>query len=159
VVPLSHLSAPRTIPTRIETATNEPPVVYADSLASSDAGIAGLSELLHPAALPAPPARAEQKPLERVRRGGDVQEALLINRVMPQYPAIAITTHTSGTIKLHAIIAKDGAIEELSYVSGPPLLLKAAMDAVKQWRYRPTLLNNEPVEVETTIDVVFNLGG
>jgi protein TonB len=84
---------------------------------------------------------------------------MLINRVMPQYPAIARTAHVSGTVELHAIIAKDGSIEELSYVAGPPLLLKASMDAVRQWRYRPTLLNGEPVEVETTIDVVFNLGG
>lgn len=97
--------------------------------------------------------------MDRIRVGGVIENAMLINRVMPQYPAIARTAHVSGTVELHAIIAKDGTIEELSYVSGPALLVKAAMDAVKQWRYRPTLLNGEPVEVETTIDVVFNLGG
>ena len=84
---------------------------------------------------------------------------MLINRVVPDYPKIAQVAHVSGTIVLHAIIAKDGSVQELTYVSGPPLLIKAAIDAVRQWRYKPTLLNNEPVEVETTIDVVFNLGG
>ena len=64
----------------------------------------------------------------------------------------------SGTVVLHAIIAKDGTIQELQYVSGPPLLMKAAMDAVKEWRYKPTMLNGDPVEVDTTIDVVFTLG-
>jgi protein TonB len=64
----------------------------------------------------------------------------------------------SGTVILHAIIGKDGSIKELQYISGPPLLLKSAMDAVKEWRYKPTQLNGEPVEVDTTIDVVFTLG-
>jgi protein TonB len=159
VIELSHLTAPTSIPPRIEIATNEPPVVYVDSLPGSDGVGNGLSDLLRPATPIVPTARTEQKPPDRIRVGGVIENAMLINRVMPQYPAIARTAHVSGTVVLHAIIAKDGAIEELSYVSGPPLLLKTAMDAVKQWRYRPTLLNGEPVEVETTIDVVFNLGG
>jgi protein TonB len=71
---------------------------------------------------------------------------------------IAKTAHVSGTVVLHAVIAKDGTIQELQYVSGPPLLMKSAMDAVKQWRYKPTQLNGDPVEVDTTIDVVFTLG-
>jgi periplasmic protein TonB len=57
------------------------------------------------------------------------------------------------------VIAKDGSIQELQFVSGPALLMKAAMDAVHEWKYRPTMLNGEPVEVDTTIDVVFSLGG
>jgi protein TonB len=60
---------------------------------------------------------------------------------------------------LHAIIGKDGSVQNLEYVNGPPLLMKAAMDAIKQWRYKPTMLNGEPVEVDTTISVVFSLGG
>ena len=60
---------------------------------------------------------------------------------------------------LHAIIAKDGSVQELTYVSGPALLMRSAMDAVRQWRYQPTLLNGEPVEVDTTISVVFTLSG
>jgi protein TonB len=91
--------------------------------------------------------------------GGNVQSAALVRQVQPIYPQIARTAHISGTVVLHAIIAKDGTIQELQYVSGPPLLMRAAMDAVREWRYKPTLLNGEPVEVDTTISVVFTLGG
>jgi periplasmic protein TonB len=106
-------------------------------------------------ALPPPPKAAPS----RIRVGGNVQSASLVRQVMPVYPPIAKTAHISGTVVLHAIIAKDGTVEELTYISGPQLLMKNAMDAVKQWRYRPTLLNGEPVEVDTTISVVFTLGG
>jgi protein TonB len=84
--------------------------------------------------------------------------ANIIRKVDPVYPQIAKTAHISGTVVLHAIIAKDGTIQELQFVSGPPLLMRAAMDAVKQWRYKPTLLNTQPVQVDTTITVIFNLG-
>jgi len=104
--------------------------------------------------LPPPP----RPSVSRIKVGGNVQSASLIRQVMPMYPPIARTAHISGTVVLHAIIAKDGSIEELQYVTGPPLLMRAAMDAVRQWRYRPTLLNGEPVEVDTTISVVFTLG-
>ena len=83
----------------------------------------------------------------------------LIHQVLPVYPAIAKTAHVSGTVMLHAIIAKDGTIQELQYISGPALLMRAAMDAVHEWRYQPTQLNGQPVEVDTTIQVVFSLGG
>ena len=95
----------------------------------------------------------------RIRVGGNVASAKLVRQVTPLYPPIAKTAHISGTVILHAVIAKDGTIQELTYVSGPPLLMKNAMDAVRQWRYSPTLLNGEPVEVDTTISVVFTLGG
>ena len=157
VIPLSQLRAPASIPTRIETRVDEPPVIYVEGGATNNATDNALSEFLQPAA-PPKPRPAEEKPPQRIRKGGDVEAAAIVNRVVPVYPPIAITTHTSGTIVLHAIIAKDGTVQELTYVSGPPLLIKAATDAVRQWRYRPTLLNGEPVEVETTIDVVFNLG-
>ncbi len=104
---------------------------------------------------PPPPAKAKGP----LRVGGNVQQANLIRQVQPVYPPIAKTAHISGTVILHAIISKEGAIEKLEYVSGPPLLMKNAMDAVNQWRYRPTMLNGEPVEVDTTISVVFTLGG
>jgi len=80
-----------------------------------------------------------------------------MNRVQPQYPPLARQARVSGTVKLHAIIAKDGTVQELQVISGHPLLIQAALDAVRQWRYRPTLLNTEPVEVDTTIDVIFTL--
>ena len=105
--------------------------------------------------LPPPPKSAPA----RVRVGGNVQAASLVRQVMPLYPAIAKTAHVSGTVMLHAIISKDGTVESLEYISGPQLLMKSAMDAVRQWRYKPTMLNGEPVEVDTTISVVFTLGG
>lgn len=81
-----------------------------------------------------------------------------ISGVAPQYPAIARAARVDGMVVLAATIAKSGAIENLHVVSGPPLLTSAAVDAVRTWRYRPYLLNGEPVEVETTVRVVFHLG-
>ena len=104
----------------------------------------------------APPPKATP---QRIRVGGQVQQANLINKVVPSYPPIAKSARIQGTVILHAVIAKDGTVQELTYVSGPTLLVQSAMEAVRQWRYRPTLLNGEPVEVETTISVIFSLGG
>ncbi|MGA9633256.1 MAG: energy transducer TonB, partial [Candidatus Acidiferrales bacterium] len=93
-----------------------------------------------------------------VRIGGNVMQAKAIDRVQPTYPAIARAAHVQGTVVLHAIISKDGTVQQLQLISGPPLLVNSAMDAVRQWRYSPTELNGEPVEVDTTIQVVFTLG-
>ena len=93
----------------------------------------------------------------RIRQGGSVQAALLVNKVQPVYPPLARQTRISGTVRLHALISKTGAVESLEVLSGHPLLVRAAMDAVQQWKYKPTLLNGEPVEVDTTIDVIFSL--
>ncbi|HKW57152.1 MAG TPA: energy transducer TonB, partial [Candidatus Acidoferrum sp.] len=97
--------------------------------------------------------------VSRIRQGGNVTAAMLINRVQPVYPALARQTRISGTVRLHAIISKDGSVKELEVISGHPLLVQSALDAVRQWRYHPTLLNGEPVEVDTTIDVIFSLAG
>jgi periplasmic protein TonB len=105
---------------------------------------------------PPPPPKPAQA---RIRVGGNVQAAKMLRQIQPMYPQIAKTAHVQGTVILHAIISKDGSVQELQYVSGPPLLMKSAMDAVRQWRYQPTLLNGEPVEVDTTISVIFTLGG
>lgn len=104
------------------------------------------------AAAPPPPTP------KRVRVGGNVQQARLINQPRPAYPPLARQARIQGTVRLQAVISKDGHIIDLQLVTGHPLLVQAAMDAVRQWRYHPTLLNNEPVEVVTTIDVVFSLG-
>jgi protein TonB len=104
--------------------------------------------------LPPPPKATPQ----RIRQGGNVQQAKLINQVRPVYPPLARQARISGTVRLQAIIAKDGTIMQLEMLSGHPLLVQAALDAVRQWRYQPTLLNGEPVEVVTTVDVVFTLG-
>ena len=82
---------------------------------------------------------------------------LLIHRVVPQYPAIGRAVRAEGTVILQATISKSGTIENLRVVSGPPLLQQAALDAVRQWQYKPYLLNGQPVEVETTVNVEFKL--
>jgi len=84
-----------------------------------------------------------------------LSEAQLVNRVEPVYPHIAASAGIQGQVKLHAIIARDGSIQSLNAISGHPLLVRAALDAVGQWRYRPYYLNGEAVEVETFITVNF----
>jgi protein TonB len=82
----------------------------------------------------------------------------LLTKTLPTYPAIAKASHIHGTVVLQATISESGSIENLRVIGGPPMLQQAALDAVRSWRYKPYLLNGEPVEVETTINVVFNLG-
>ena len=89
--------------------------------------------------------------------GGDVQAAKLIKKVVPMYPRPASQFRISGTVHLLGIIAKDGTIQKLQVLSGHPLLRQAALDAVSQWVYRPTVLNGQPVEVKAPIDVIFIL--
>jgi periplasmic protein TonB len=81
-----------------------------------------------------------------------------IYRTTPAYPAIARAARVQGTVILQATISRNGTIENLRVVSGPAMLQQAAVDAVRQWRYKPFLLNGDPVEVETTVNVVFTLG-
>ncbi|MFZ0736942.1 MAG: energy transducer TonB [Candidatus Acidiferrales bacterium] len=112
-------------------------------------------------AMPAAPATSVPEsapPVSRIRIGGNVMAAKMIHQVQPIYPQIAKTAHLEGTVVLHAIITKEGYIRELQYVSGPPLLMKSSMDAVRQWRYEPTLLQGQPVEVDTMISIVYKLG-
>jgi protein TonB len=98
------------------------------------------------------------KPVETpVVVGGDVQSAKLLRQIVPPYPPPARQLRISGTVHLLGIIAKDGTIQRLQVLSGHPLLRQAALDAVSQWVYRPTVLNGQPVEVEAPIDVIFTL--
>jgi periplasmic protein TonB len=108
-----------------------------------------------PAAPPPPKPTAPQ----RIKQGGNVTAASIITQTRPIYPPLARQARIQGNVVLHAIIDKDGRVAQLEVVSGHPLLVQAALDAVKQWRYRPTLLNGEPVEVDTTITVTFTMGG
>jgi TonB family protein len=94
---------------------------------------------------------------QRLRIDSGVSEGLLISQVPPVYPPLARQARIQGTVVLEAVIGKDGGIESLSLVSGHPMLIPAAMDAVKQWRYRPYLLNGRPVLVLTHINVDFTL--
>ena len=86
-------------------------------------------------------------------------EAYLVHRVEPPYPPMAKAAGIRGQVVLRAIVAKDGSIENLRVIAGHPVLVKAAVEAVRQWRYRPYLLNGEAVEVETEVTVNFVLGG
>jgi protein TonB len=104
----------------------------------------------------APQVRVAQP--KRLAISSGVMAGNKLSGATPQYPAIARVARVDGTVVLAATIARSGAIENLHVVSGPPLLTSAAVDAVRTWRYRPYLLNGEPVEVETTVRVVFHLG-
>jgi protein TonB len=96
---------------------------------------------------------------QRIRVSSGVTQGLVIHKVEPAYPPIAKTARVSGTVILQAVISKEGTIENLRVISGHPLLTQSAVEAVKQWRYRPYILNGDPVEVETTVEVHFTLAG
>jgi periplasmic protein TonB len=95
----------------------------------------------------------------RVRVSAGVQQGNLISQIKPMYPPIAKAARIQGAVVLQAEISKQGTIENLRVISGHPMLVQSAMDAVKQWRYKPYLLNGDPVPVETTITVNFTLSG
>ena len=103
---------------------------------------------------PPPPAPAvHQPPVSHMMEGN------LVHRVQPEYPALARQVRVQGLVVLRAVISRDGTIENLQVLSGHPLLIQAALNAVRQWRYRPYVLNREPVEVETEVKVNFILSG
>jgi periplasmic protein TonB len=114
-----------------------------------------------PSAAPPPPLQvrhvAPPAPPEEIRVGGDVEAARLVSAPKPPYPILAKEARVQGTVRLAAVIGKDGHIESLAAVAGSPLLINAAVHAVKQWVYRPTYLDGHPVQVDTEIDVTFQL--
>jgi protein TonB len=95
----------------------------------------------------------------RVRVSQGVTQGLLIRKVQPAYPPLARQARISGSVLLQAEISTDGTITDLHLISGHPMLAPAAIDAVRQWRYKPYILNGEPVPVETQITVIFSLAG
>ena len=108
----------------------------------------------------APPVQEAPKPkIPRVRIGGDVAKLQLKHKVQPVYPPEARHNRVQGTVRLHVVLSTAGRVQQLDIVSGDPDLAKAAAEAVRQWEYKPMLLNGEPVEVDTTVDVVFSLFG
>jgi len=119
-----------------------------DGILNSIAG-AGSRNVLPP---PPPPV-----PSERQFRTSHMLEGNLIRRVEPAYPSLARSARIQGQVVLSAVIGKDGAIENLRVLSGHPMLVGAAVDAVRQWRYRPYILNGDAIEVETQITVNFHL--
>jgi protein TonB len=155
------LRAPKKIPKEIAIVKDEPiPEGMVGVVGGVPGGVPGgqmggvLGGVLGGVVAPPPPAPEAPK---RIRVSTGVQEAKLTNRVTPIYPPIAKQARIQGVVQLEAIIAEDGAIKNLRVVEGHPLLAQAALNAVSQWRYEPTLLNNEPVEVVTIINVVFKL--
>jgi protein TonB len=105
---------------------------------------------------PPPPQTTKPVPPRRIRLGSLIA-AKIVYQPKPEYPELARLTRTEGTVELEAVIGRDGTIQELKVLRGHPLLVRAALDAVRQWRYQPTLLNGEPVEVMTEITVNFRL--
>src|ERR1700684_1627788 len=154
------LVAPKVIPKDVKIIKEDAPDMNAGMQGGVPGGVAGgsmggvIGGVIGGMGGAPPPPKATAS---RLRQGGRVQAAVLITRVHPVYPPLARQTRISGTVRLHAIISKSGSVESLEVLSGHPLLVRAAMDAVQQWRYKPTLLNGEPVEVDTTIDVIFSL--
>lgn len=103
-----------------------------------------------------PPADAKQSP-PRINKGSDAEMAFLISKVPPIYPKAAIDGHVQGTVKLKTVIDTDGKVIEATYVSGPTMLVQASIDAVKQWRFKPALLQGVPAQVECEFEVSFHL--
>jgi TonB family protein len=110
-----------------------------------------------PASPPSPVVEPPKPVVTRIKRSAAVQQSLLVYHVDPTYPPLARQTGVSGIVRLGVIIGTDGTVQQLSVVSGHPLLVQAALNASRQWRYKPTLVGGEPVEVETTLDVLFSL--
>jgi protein TonB len=150
--------APPVIPTHPSMAPdNTPPpmVIGPDNFSiGGPGGVPATESVFHSS----PPQVVHPAQPQRVSISGGVTEGLLVFHTRPIYPPIAIAAGVSGTVVLAATISKTGAIENLRIQSGPALLRQSALDAVRNWRYRPYLLNNQAVEVETTINVVFSMG-
>jgi protein TonB len=171
----------QTVPGRLVAPTTIPPtaaVIVDEPLAATGYGVpggigtgerngvpGGMLTSIRDLAPPAPPVEAAPAaaappapmPPKQVVVGGRVKMAQLIHRVEPLYPPLARQMRTSGVVELVGIIATDGRIRELKLRSGSPLLAPAALEAVRQWVYEPTLLNGEPVELVATISVIFRL--
>jgi len=162
------LMAPKTIPKEIAQIREDelpPPSTGVGVVGGVAGGMAGgsvggvLGGIIGGVPSAAPPPPPPPKPLtpQRIRVGGNVQAANLITKITPPYPPLAKQARIQGTVELSAIIGKDGRVQDLKVVRGHPLLVPSALEAVKSWIYRPTMLNGEPVEVSTTIDVNFTL--
>jgi TonB family protein len=146
-----------TAPTRIpkQEAENAPPPASLDTSGADGMGGNANTSMFNGHTQP----NVRVASLKPVAISSGVATGMLIQKTQPDYPPIAKTAHVAGTVELHATISTDGTIKDLHAVSGPVMLRQAALDAVRNWRYKPYRLNNQPVEVETTINVVFNLGG
>jgi protein TonB len=153
-----NVYAPSRIPNTIPPIIDNPPGPIAPSPLTLGPGVTGQSSApLFPATPPsAPPARIV-KATGPMRVSAGVASGQLVVSIQPRYPAIAKQARVQGTVIVSALIGTDGRIASLHVLSGPPLLVPAAVDAIQRARYRPWTLNGQPVEVETTINIVFSL--
>ncbi len=152
-----RLTAPTQIPPTI-TRVEGPETMPGDkplTMDSGQSGVPGGSPFGHSTE---PAVRLAPKPSGPIQVSKGVAEGLLIQKILPVYPPIARAARVEGTVVLAAVISKNGVIENLRVVSGNPMLQQAALAAVEQWRYRPYMLNGDPVAVETTVNVIFSLG-
>ncbi len=151
-----NIYAPSRIPTTIAPIVDNPPGPVVPGVSSLGPGVPGLSAApLFPSTPPPVPVVA--KPNGPLRISAGVAAGQLIVPIQPRYPAIAQQARIQGTVVISALIGTDGRIASLHVLSGPPLLVPAATEAIQHARYRPWTLNGQPVEVETTINVVFSL--
>ncbi|HTS38678.1 MAG TPA: energy transducer TonB [Candidatus Solibacter sp.] len=153
---------PSHIPTGIHTGPDEPVVdTGAPDIGIFQTGLPTIGAGSPLSAIPGtrPVLPTAPKPITRVFRTSIILQGSLIRRVQPVYPPLARTARIQGPVVLEAVISKSGTIEHLQLISGHPMLAPAAIEAVKQWLYRPYILNNEPIEVQTQITVIFTLSG
>jgi protein TonB len=134
-----------------------PPPNEQISLVGPDSGPGVPYGIRNPGPGPHVVAATPSVPSHPVRVTGSIEQGLLIRKTVPRYPPIAIASRTEGTVVLQATISKTGTIENLRVISGSPMLQQAAIEAVQSWLYKPYLLGGEPVEVDTTVNVVFSL--
>jgi protein TonB len=158
----NQLTAPTRIPHEIKmVAEKEPPPSsgfgVAGGFGDSSGSANGVMGGIFGGSAPAPVVKAATP--KKVTISAGVMVGMLLQKTQPIYPPIAKAARVEGTVVLQATISKAGTIENLRVISGPAMLQPSAVSAVKSWRYKPYLLNNEPVEVETTVNVIFTLGG
>ena len=152
--------APKVIPKQTPPPTAEaaaPDVNVADGVNGGVPGGVLGGVLGGTGAVPGPPPQPKQPAVVRV--GGNVKPPELVQKVEPQYPAVARVAHVQGTVVIDAIISKDGRVISEHAIRGPALLVPSALDAVKQWKYKPTYLNGQPVDLAMEVTVNFQMGG
>jgi protein TonB len=146
---------PPTIVTRDSSSPAGPPEGIGDSILGAIDGLIPLSDSRQRVLTPPNTERQATRP--QVVRMTHLDPAMLIHRVEPVYPPLAKQTHREGRVELRAIIGTDGTVRSLEIVAGDPLLERSAVEAVQQWRYKPTILNGQAVEIDTYITVIYTM--
>jgi protein TonB len=166
VNPTAELRTPTSIPKTVKMVQDEPQAAPPSATMAGvpggvPGGVAGgsVGGVIGGVISSAPVAMPDKPAPQRVRVSQGVTSGLLVHKVTPQYPALAKQARIQGSVVLHAVIGKDGKVQNLQVVSGHPMLTQAAIQAVKEWRYKPYFLNGQPVEVDTNITVNFSLAG